>query len=583
MLKYRHFFFFILIASALIMASYSNVGNVGFYLDDYSSIIYNPVLQSPIDYQAVIDKHGARMVSYVLLALQSEIFNYQASGYHYAGIFFHALMVLTVYLFALQLFKQSCLQHCHRLAFITGVIFAVHPQNSQAVIYIVQQTAIYVSLFYLAAILFFILMRQSDSAIYRTLYIALLIVSSCLAMLSKQNAITLPIALLLVEWCFFKQYTKRFITVLFSFALFCLTALSLFKGFNIEQLANFINKATIENDLIPREHYFYTQIDIVAGYIYQFFYPANFRLEFDLPIISSITDVHPTSLLLHLSLLASAFYLRRKQALIAFGILFYYLTLSVESSIIPITDIAFEHRTYLPNVGLVVALTSFLNIIYEKYKQNSAFKWCALSTVLASCLYLIFTTHYRVNQWANPKLFYENEVKLSPKSARAYTELAKIYIEEKNCPLAIGVSEHAVNLYEQQRKSGLAVQPEFYQNYILCLRELGIYDKAEYLEQHILKHVREPVRRSFILFQRGTFMLSQRNFIVAEQTLTESIKLNSKNHNTAINLAITKVQLGKNGHAIKLLEHARVLKPNDQSIQDLHNKLLTNMQSSTTK
>ena len=185
------------------------------------------------------------------------------------------------------------------------------------------------------------------------------------------------------------------------------------------------------------------------------------------------------------------------------------------------------------------------------------------------CGFLSYLTHSRVAMWADQKLFYQNEIKLSPKSPRAYTELANIYSEAGDCPLAIGISEHAIALYEKQRQSSLGAQPEFYQNYIGCLRQLKILDKADYFEKYLLVHVKEPIRRAAILFQRGTFMLLQHDFTQAEEHLTKSIKLNGKNHATAINLAITKVQLGKTVHAVKLLQHALALKPNDQLIKEM--------------
>jgi tetratricopeptide (TPR) repeat protein len=294
--------------------------------------------------------------------------------------------------------------------------------------------------------------------------------------------------------------------------------------------------------------------------------------------------------MVHLLLIAVALSFKKKLPVLTFGLLFYYLALAIESTIIPITDLAFEHRTYLPNVGLVIALFAVVACLANKAiaAKITDTKIVASGVLIPAklpitlmlvfiivCSFLSYLTHSRVTMWADEKLFYQNEVKLSPKSPRAYTELANIYSAAGNCPLAIGMSEHAINLYENQRQSSLGVQPEFYQNYISCLRQLKIFDKADYFEKYLLTHVKEPIRRSAILFQRGTFMLSQHKFKQAEHFLTTAIKLNGKNHATAINLAITKVQLGKYTHAVKLLQHAIALKPNDQSIREM----LANLQA----
>ena len=52
----------------------------------------------------------------------------------------------------------------------------------------------------------------------------------------------------------------------------------------------------------------------------------------------------------------------RRRPVIAFGILFMYLAHAVESGIIPIPELAFEHRTYLPNLGLCLVAAWLLSV-----------------------------------------------------------------------------------------------------------------------------------------------------------------------------------------------------------------------------
>jgi hypothetical protein len=47
----------------------------------------------------------------------------------------------------------------------------------------------------------------------------------------------------------------------------------------------------------------------------------------------------------------------RAPGVLAFlAIAWFFLTLSVESSVIPISDVMFEHRVYLPSAGAAIAL-----------------------------------------------------------------------------------------------------------------------------------------------------------------------------------------------------------------------------------
>jgi len=56
----------------------------------------------------------------------------------------------------------------------------------------------------------------------------------------------------------------------------------------------------------------------------------------------------------------SFFYYRKnypQTRIITFGVLWFFITLSTESSIIPIIDVIFEHRVYLPSIGMLTAIT----------------------------------------------------------------------------------------------------------------------------------------------------------------------------------------------------------------------------------
>ncbi|MDZ7740530.1 MAG: tetratricopeptide repeat protein [Bacteroidota bacterium] len=50
----------------------------------------------------------------------------------------------------------------------------------------------------------------------------------------------------------------------------------------------------------------------------------------------------------------------RKYRLISFGIFWFFLTISVTSGIIPIQDVMFEHRLYLPVLGMILIIITLL-------------------------------------------------------------------------------------------------------------------------------------------------------------------------------------------------------------------------------
>jgi hypothetical protein len=240
----------------------------------------------------------------------------------------------------------------------------------------------------------------------------------------------LPLAFLLIEWCFFQKYTR---TLFIGYSLGVILLLSIFtwvKSFDLVQLMAFIDKASTENTQIGRDAYFYTQLQVVYNYMLQFIYPVNFKLEYDTELITTFSQVDKISVMMHLFLIAIALSFKKKLPVLTFGLLFYYLALAIESTIIPITDLAFEHRTYLPNVGLVIALFAVVACLANKATaaKITDTKIVASGVLISAklpitlmlvfiivCSFLSYLTHSRVTMWADQKLFYQNEVKLSPK------------------------------------------------------------------------------------------------------------------------------------------------------------------------
>ena len=79
--------------------------------------------------------------------------------------------------------------------------------------------------------------------------------------------------------------------------------------------------------------------------------------EFDKSLSLFVPVTTFLSLLFILGILIAAIYWKKTQPLRSFFIVWYFLTLVIESSVIPL-ELVFEHRVYLPSIGLFVVLLS---------------------------------------------------------------------------------------------------------------------------------------------------------------------------------------------------------------------------------
>jgi protein O-mannosyl-transferase len=92
--------------------------------------------------------------------------------------------------------------------------------------------------------------------------------------------------------------------------------------------------------------------------------------------------------------------------------------LSVESSIIPIADVIFEHRLYLPSVGFVIAVMAGVMWIWNRMEDKSFGKKVVPVVMVLIILGLSATTYARNTVWQDEVTLWEDTVKKSPEKAR---------------------------------------------------------------------------------------------------------------------------------------------------------------------
>jgi protein O-mannosyl-transferase len=139
--------------------------------------------------------------------------------------------------------------------------------------------------------------------------------------------------------------------------------------------------------------------------------------------------------------------------LISFGILWFFLALSVESSLIPIIDTIFEHRLYLPSFGAAAAFGTAFFMLAEKFCRSIGDK---LPLLVAAMLLLSFSlaTIQRNQVWGNDIRLWEDVVRKSPQKGRPHNELG-FALENA------GRRAEAVEAFHR----ALAVDPYYYRAY----------------------------------------------------------------------------------------------------------------------
>lgn len=440
---------------------YSNSWHVPFQFDDEYSIMKWWIRDIHQIHSIWLLNIKTRFLPYLSFAINYYFNHDHAFGYHSVNNAIHILnsfwvYFLTLYLFRAPVIKDSSVDKETRLiALIAALIFLAHPLQTQAVTYIVQRITSMVAFFYLGAMVLYLKYRLEGG---RWAYVGALVLAVG-SMFCKETSMTLPVVLVLLEIAFFKSVIEYKTTVWLRLIPFLMTLMivPVLVYFWPKQVVG-ISWLSVQTNALPWQKYALTQLNVICTYLRLFFLPIRQNLDYQYPVAKTLFEF-PTlaSFFLLLVVAFAGIALLWRHAILGFAILFFFIALSVESSVIPIDDLIFEHRMYLPLVGCAVFFATFL---YQIIRDKRIYRCICAAIILMLC----FLTYQRNEIWRTPVTLWNDVIKKSPGKARAYYNLGLGYDMQND-------SEKSKALYLKT----LELDP----NYIEAWMNLGIVSLAD--------------------------------------------------------------------------------------------------------
>jgi len=421
---------------------YSNTFYSSFYFDDIHSIVNNPAIRNILHLQAIWNFWPARFFTYLSLALNYHLGQLNVLSYHLFNLAVHLTSGILVCWFMLLTCSTPVMQgqkitkHAKLIALFASLVFITHPLQTQGVTYIIQRATSLATLFYLLALTLYVksrlLEQQRESPQARKLFYCASLVAAVMAMFTKEMTITLPWMILLYELCFLKTKERLNWKPLIPFlAALLIIPLTMFLTRSVDFMGM---KMVLGNPPdISSWQYLLTQFRVMVTYLRLLFIPVNQNLDYAYPIANSLLAL-PTliSLIFLVSILTIAIRIFSRYRLISFSIFWFFLTLLPESSVIPIKDVIFEHRLYLPMVGFSFFIVT---LIYYLFEKRSLKTMVIVLLMLTSC-YAVLT--YRRNLvWQNELTLWNDVVHKSPQKARPYYNRGNAFKDRWNMSQAI--------------------------------------------------------------------------------------------------------------------------------------------------
>lgn len=423
------------------MSAYANTFDAPFYFDDANVIFASPVVKD-LNYflhpSKVADVYtpykdhikilmNSRYVGYLTLALNYKADGLNVRGYHIVNTAIHAINGMILYLLVIWLFRTPKLSanplamNSNWIALFASLLFVAHPIQTQAVTYIVQRFTSLSTLFYLSAI-FFYLKARTDK---RTAFHSVALLMTALALNTKEIAYTIPLTAALIEWLFFDGSMKdRARAVAPYFILTALIGVWMFGG-GVGTGSELSLKAQTDTS---RLDYLFTEATVVARYLRLIVHPSGLTFDYDWPVYKSFFQPEVIGSFVLLCAMLTAGFLSLKNSslrLVSFGIFWFFIAHIIESGAIPIADVIFEHRMYLPSAGLFIAVAGLASYLYGKRRFSVVIVALSILMIIA----LFSATIARNNLWRNDIAFWQDNVRNAPNKPRVHLQLADAYLK----------------------------------------------------------------------------------------------------------------------------------------------------------
>ena len=468
----------VLLITAVILA-YVNTFNAPFVFDDGPSIVENVHIRNLWPLGSVFSAPpkstvAGRPLGSLSLAMNYAISGYKVWSYHFFNLLVHILAGLTLF----GIIRRTLL--CDRLrekfgsystvlAWAAAAVWLLHPIQTESVTYIVQRTESLMGLFYLLTLYSAI---RSIGSPHSVLWQVVSVVCCALGMGTKEVMVTAPVLVLLydrafVAGSFVEALRRRRCLYAALAATWLILAAILWSCPRQEQHKEF----TVGGSLI----YAANQGIVIIHYLRLVVWPKGLCLDYSWPIVKDWGKL-TLPMMVVLGMLALMVWGLIRNKAWSYPAVWFFVVLSVTSSFVPVTDLAFEHRMYLPLAGLLVLAVAGGYVLLGRALGAVPAKKTGIILAVAVIGTLGLVTLRRNADYRSASSIWQSVLDVMPDNSRALNNLGAALGSQ-------GRVDEAINRY----RKAIEINPRdemAYDNLGIAFQSLGRLDEAAgcYLE-----------------------------------------------------------------------------------------------------
>ena len=512
--------------------------------DDNTYVTNNPALRSFSAENLKEIFTSFFLANYQPLTILSYSLDYHFSGlnplfYHWTNLFLHLLNCLLVF------WLISILSGRFFVAFLTAVLFGLHPMHVESVAWISERKDVLYALFFLGAIICYCYYLRTSSL--RRFYYASLGLF-LLSLLSKAMAITLPVVLFLVDYLLLRKDRK----MLFADKIPFFVLSFIFGG-----VAFFAQYATGA----VRQQEFFNLLDkvliaafAIVFYLYKILWPVKLCSLYPYFIMPG----RPMFLLCLVALFVVAlawavFSLRKFSRKIIFSSLFFLVTILPVLQLVPLGQaIVADRYIYIPCIGILYGVSEGIFWLYaKKVKYGNKAGRILLSMILISLILAAGAlTWKRCGVWKDDSTLWRDVLDRYPHSSTACNNLGVVFAQQ-------GKTKQAAALF----KKAIKIDPHYssaYNNLGIIYDTVGRSEEAIVLFKKAIE-IQPRFAQAYNNLAKAYVHIGRGN--EASMAYDRAIEISPDYVEAYVHLGVLYARTGRNDQAIKLFKRAIEIDP----------------------
>jgi len=375
------------------------------------------------------DRTPGRFLSFASLLIDDFAWPANPTSFKYTNLMFHLLNgVLLFYFCQLVLKSLKITKHVYSVSLITMLVWLVHPMHLSTVMYVIQRMTILSSTCMLVGLIFYLKGRLKINERKWTGYAFVSVgvgMFGLLGILFKETAINILIYVCILEGVLLAKANpvreKLFTLWKILFLYIPIGIVVLYFAVNMDLLGEMQSRRAF-----TMWERFLTECRVLIDYLRNIVFPQLSELTLyhdDYEISRGIFQPLSTffSFAFILFALVAAWMLRNRVRILSFGVFWYFGGHVLESTFLPL-ELYFEHRNYLPMIGVIFPVSFYCLHLVGKLKHPARFAYGAYAVLLS---WLCFSN---AQVWGSPVLLTHIWAEEHKTSKRAINDMVRLYL-----------------------------------------------------------------------------------------------------------------------------------------------------------